>query len=141
MSSRFLVYRKGDQMNKVIMTGNLVRDTEPNNKDNLFVAKNAIAVKRPRSKNDETDFFNIVAFGKTGEFLNQWFHKGSRAIIEGRIQNNNYTDKDGVKHYSTEIVVDNIEFADSKKKDSDTGISEPPETDTYAAQDDVDVPF
>lgn len=106
-------------MNKVIMTGNLVRDTEPNNKGNLFVAKNEIAVKRPYSKNDETDFFNIVAFGKTGEFLNQWFHKGSRAIIEGRIQNNNYTDKDGVKHYSTEIVVDNIEFADSKKKSAD----------------------
>lgn len=104
-------------MNKIIVSGNLTRDTELKIvKDGLSVAKNSIAVNRPLSKNNEVDFFNIVAFGKTAEFLNKWFSKGSRVLIEGRLQTSNYTDKDGNKRTSFDIIIELLEFADSKKK-------------------------
>lgn len=123
-------------MNKVILTGNLTRAPELRYSINgLAITKFGIAVNRPFSKNDEVDFFNVVAFGKTAEFCTKYFDKGRRAIIEGRFQTSNYTDKDGNKRTSYDVIVDNIEFADSKKKDNAADEDPPPE------ENEVDLPF
>lgn len=126
-------------MNKVILSGNLTRDPELKQYSSTTVAKFGLAVSRPTAKN-EPDFFNVAAFGKTAEFIGKYFSKGSRAIIEGRLQNSSYTDKDGNKRTSFEVMVDNIEFGDSKKKSD----AEPPPPATSSNDDivdDVDLPF
>lgn len=111
-------------MNKVILSGNLTRDPEVRyTQSGMAYAKSAIAVTRPfSSKSNDgqpvTDFFNVTAWGKTAEFCGRYLKKGSRVLIEGRIQNDNYEDKNGVKHYSVNINVDNIEFAGGKREDS-----------------------
>lgn len=128
--------RKVDSMNKIFLSGNLTKDPESKTYNgNITVAKTAIAVARNFSKNNETDFFNIVAFSKTADFLCKYFSKGRRVLIEGRLQTSNYTDKDGNSRTGYDVIVDNIEFADSKKKDSsaDDGKNYNP--------DDNDLPF
>lgn len=112
-------------MNKIFLSGNLTRDVDLKiAKNNLAVAKFGIAVKRTFTKNDETDFFNLTAFGKTAEFCGKYFSKGKRAIIEGRLQTNEYTDKDGFKRTGYEVIVDNIEFGESKKTETPQDDSE-----------------
>lgn len=102
-------------MNKIFLSGNLTRDVDLKiAKNNLAVAKFGIAVNR--FAKDETDFFNITAFGKTADFCAKYFSKGTRAFIEGRLQTSTYTDKDGNNRTAYDVIVDNIEFADSKKK-------------------------
>ena len=66
-------------------------------------------------RGDKTDYFNITAWEKTAEFIKKYFVKGSRIIIEGHLQPNNYTDANGVKHYGLDIIVDGVEFGGSKK--------------------------
>ena len=124
-------------MNKVILTGNLTRDPELKIYNGTVVAKCAIAVARPvaKGKDAETDFFNVTAFGATAEFFSKWFSKGSRVIIEGRLQNNNYTDKDGNKHNSTDVIITQLEFGDSKKKAATSADGKPDEIDA------ADLPF
>ena len=105
-------------MNKVILMGNLTRDPEvrytPSGK---AYARMGIAINRRFSKDKEqTDFFNLVAWDKTAEFCGKYFQKGSRALIEGRLQTSSYENKEGVKVNSVDIVVENIEFADSKRQ-------------------------
>ncbi len=112
-------------MNKVFLSGNLTRDPEVRyTQSGMAYAKMGIAVTRPyQSKTNEgqptTDFFNLTAWNKTAEFCGRYLKKGSRVLVEGRIENNNYEDKNGVKHYSVDIRVDNIEFAGSKRRDVD----------------------
>lgn len=103
-------------MNKIFLSGNLTKTPELKIYKNTTVAKFGIAVRRAFAKDDETDFFNVNAFGKTAEFCGKYFDKGKRAIIEGRLQTNEYIDKDGNKRTSYDVIVDNIEFGDSKKK-------------------------
>jgi len=107
-------------MNKVFLSGNLTRDPELRyaQSGKAFV-KVGIAVNRPFSKNKEVDFFNLVAFDKTAEFIGRYFVKGTRALIEGRLQTSSYENKDGVKVNSVDVLVDNIEFASSKRSESD----------------------
>lgn len=114
--------RRANLMNKVFLSGNLTRDPEvkytPAGK---AMAKMGIAVSR-RSKNAETgqydvDFFNLTAWEKTAEFCGRYFRKGSRVLIEGRIQTYNYVGQDGVKRSGVDIQIENIEFADSKRAD------------------------
>lgn len=107
-------------MNKVFLSGNLTQDPEVRySQSGTAFAKTGIAVRRPYSKNNDgqenTDFFNLTVFGKQAEFCGRYFRKGSRVLVEGRIQNDNYEDKNGVKHYRVSIIVENIEFADSKR--------------------------
>ena len=119
-------------MNKVFLTGNLTRDPElKQTQSGKIFARVGIAVKRPFSKDKEVDFFNLLAWEKTAEFLAKYFSKGSRLIVEGHIQTGSY-EKDGVKHNTFDIVVSQIEFADSKKKTArDDFDGEPdPEDDT-----------
>lgn len=108
-------------MNRVFLSGNLTRDPEVRYSQNgMAFAKMGIAVNR-RSKNKdvkEVDFFNIVAFDKTAEFCGRYLTKGSRVLIEGSLQTSSY-EKDGVKRTSVEIMVNNIEFASSKRDSAD----------------------
>ena len=106
-------------MNKVILTGNLTRDPEVKySASGMTYVRVGIAVNRFSKEKNAVDFFNLVAFDKTAEFLGKYFAKGSKILIDGQLRTNSYTDKDGVKRTSTEIIVDRIEFA-SSKKDSD----------------------
>lgn len=102
-------------MNKVILTnGRLVKDVELKGTTALQIARFTVAVNR-QFKKDEADFINCVAFGKKAETIEKFFKKGSPINIEGRLQTGSY-EKDGVKHFTTDVIVDNFEFASSSKK-------------------------
>jgi len=107
-------------MNKVILMGRLTRDPEVrySQGDNATaVARYTLAVDRRfnRNNDDQTaDFINCVAFGRAGEFAEKYLHKGTKIAITGRIQTGSYTNKDGVKVYTTEVVIEEQEFAESK---------------------------
>ena len=106
-------------MNQIILIGRLTRN--PEIKDgNTKVAKYSIAVDRKfkREGEPEADFFNCTAFGKTAEFAEKYFRKGTKICVTGRIETGSYTNKDGVKVYTTEVVVEDQEFAESKNSGS-----------------------
>ena len=111
-------------MNRVFLSGNLTRDPEVRySQSGMAFARMGIAINR-RSKNKdakEVDFFNIVAFDKTAEFCGKYLTKGSRVLLEGRLQTSSYEAQDGSKRTSTEILIDNIEFAGSKRAESGDG--------------------
>lgn len=106
-------------MNKVILIGRLTRDPEirySQGASSTAVASFSIAVDR-RFKRDgepDADFFNCTAFGKQAEFVERYLKKGTKMVVVGRVQNDNYTNKEGQKVYSTRIMVDELEFAESK---------------------------
>ena len=106
-------------MNRVILMGRLTRDPEvryAQNENGTAVARFSIAVDR-RFKRDgepDADFFNCTAFGKQAEFVEKYLRKGTKMLITGRIQNDNYTNKDGQTVYSVRVIVDEMEFAESK---------------------------
>ena len=107
-------------MNKVILLGRLTRDPDTRQAGETTVTRFSIAVdRRFRKAGDETsqsaDFPSCVAFGKTAEFVSKYFKQGMKIALEGHIQTGDYTDKDGVKHYTTDVVAENVEFAESKK--------------------------
>ena len=106
-------------MNKVFLIGRLTRNVEFKQSQAADVARTGIAVDRRFSKNNDVDFFNLVAFGKTAEFLNKYFAKGSRIAVEGRLHFNQYEDNQGVKRSAVDVIVEQIDFADSKKKAAD----------------------
>jgi len=106
-------------LNKVILSGNLTKDVEVRyTQSGKAVVKIGLAVTR-NFKNAEgerdADFFNFVAWDKTAEFFGKYLSKGTKILVEGRIQNNNYKDNNGVQHYAQDIIVENVEFAGAKK--------------------------
>lgn len=105
-------------MNKLILMGNLTRDPEIrySQGSNMAIARFSIAVNRrfPREGEPDSDFFNCTAFGKQAEFVEKYFHKGSRMLLSGRVQNDNYTNKNGEKVYSVQVIAEDIEFAERK---------------------------
>jgi single-strand DNA-binding protein len=114
-------------MNKVILMGRLTRDPEvryTQSNEPMAIARYTLAVDRRNARsnnnNDEptADFINCVAFGKAGEFAERYFRKGTKIAVSGRIQTGSYTNKDGVKVYTTEVVVEEQEFAESKNASS-----------------------
>lgn len=118
--------------------GRLTRDPEVrySQGDNATaVARYTLAVDRRFNRNNDeqtADFINCVAFGKSGEFAEKYLHKGTKIAITGRIQTGSYTNKDGVKVYTTDVVVEDQEFAESMKGTfflfSPSGMSYPPLT-------------
>ena len=110
-------------MNKVILMGRLTRDPEVRytQGDNaMAIARYSLAVDR-RFKRDgepDADFINCVAFGKSGEFAEKYLKKGTKVAVVGRIQTGSYTNKDGQKVYTTDVVVEEQEFAESKNSSS-----------------------
>lgn len=107
-------------MNKVILMGRLTKDPVLQvTKNGISVAQFSIAVdRRFASKEDpvQADFFNITAWRKTGEFAAQYFTKGQRVAVVGSLQNRSYTDKQNVVRYVTDVIADEVYFADSKKE-------------------------
>lgn len=109
-------------MNKVILMGRLTRDPEVRytTTNNTLVCSFSLAVNRrfARQGSEQTaDFFNIVAWDKTGEFCSKYFRKGQQVGVIGRLQTRTYDDKDGKRVYVTEVVAEETYFADSKRDD------------------------
>lgn len=107
-------------MNKVILMGRLTRDPEirysqGQNGEQMAVARFSLAVDRRAKGEASADFPNCVAFGKTAEFIEKFFRQGMKVALEGRLQTGKYTNKDGQTVYTTDVIVENVEFAESKK--------------------------
>ncbi|MBP5198327.1 MAG: single-stranded DNA-binding protein [Lachnospiraceae bacterium] len=116
-------------MNKVILMGRLTRDPEvrysQGGESSLAIARYSLAVDRRQSRNnggDEqtADFINCVAFGRTAEFAEKYLHKGTKIAVTGRIQTGSYTNKDGQRVYTTEVVVEEHEFCESRNASSNS---------------------
>ena len=111
-------------LNKIILMGRLTRDPElRRTQSGTAVASFTLAVDRdykPQDGERETDFIDIVAWRGTGEFVSKYFTKGRMAVVEGRLQVRDWTDKDGNKRRSTEVVADNVYFGDNKRSESGT---------------------
>ena len=110
-------------MNKVVLVGRLTRDPEVrySQGDNATaVARYTLAVDRRFRRDGEptADFIPCVIFGRSAEFAEKYFHQGMRVSISGRIQTGSYTNKDGQKVYTTEVVVEEVDFADSRRSDN-----------------------
>lgn len=110
-------------MNKAILIGRLTRDAEvrySQGAEQKAVARFTLAVDRRFQREGETaaDFIGCVAFGKTGEFFEKYGKKGTKFAIEGHIQTGSYTNREGQKVYTTDVVVENVEFAESKASGS-----------------------
>ena len=106
-------------MNKVILMGRLTRDPEvrySQGASQTTIARFSIAVDRrfKREGEPDADFFNCTAFGKQAEFIERYLRKGVKVVLSGRVQNDNYTNKEGQMVYSVRVMVDEIEFAESK---------------------------
>lgn len=117
-------------MNSVNLIGRLTRDVEVRytQTNNTAVANFSIAVNRKFVKEGEerqADFINIIAWGKTGEFCSKYFQKGQQVGITGRIQTRTWDDDQGQKHYVTEVVAENVYFADSKRDSQSQTQQEP----------------
>ncbi|MCR5144526.1 MAG: single-stranded DNA-binding protein [Lachnospiraceae bacterium] len=116
-------------MNRVIMMGRLTADPDVRfgAGNNTQVTRFSIAVDRrfKREGDPDADFFNCVTFGKTAEFVEKYFRKGNRILIEGEVRNNNYTNKEGQKVYGTEINVNSVEFCESKGASNNSANSAP----------------
>ena len=103
-------------MNKVILIGRLTRDVETRYSGETAVSRYSLAVDRKFKREGEptADFINCVAFGKSGEFAEKYLRKGMKIAVTGRIQTGSYTDKDGKKVYTTDVIVEEHEFCESK---------------------------
>lgn len=112
-------------MNKVILMGRLTRDPDiryaNNENGQTCIARYTVAVDRKYSKDGEqgADFPSVVSFGKAGEFVEKYLKQGTKVLITGRLQTGSYTNKDGVKVYTTDVITEEIEFAESKKASED----------------------
>ena len=126
-------------MNTCVLIGRLTKDPELRHvgNNNTPICNFTVAVNRRFKKEGQpdTDFFNIVAIGKTGEFCNSYFNKGLRVAIKGTIQNDSW-EKDGQKHYMTRIIADQVDFADGKNpRENSTPGMEPVVIDTFSMND------
>ena len=112
-------------MNKVILMGRLTRDPEvrySQGESATAVARFTLAVDRRFRRDDaSTDFIGCVAFGRNAEFIEKYFRQGTKALITGRIQTGSYTNRDGQKVYTTDVVVEDQEFAESKAYGDNSG--------------------
>lgn len=118
-------------MNKTILMGRLTRDPEVKyaaNDSGMAIVRYTLAVDRRRAGNDgqSADFINCVAFGKTGEFAEKYFRKGMKILITGRIQTGSYTNQEGQRIYTTEVIVEDQEFTESKRASEEAAAASAP---------------
>lgn len=128
-------------MNKVVLMGRLTKDPEirySQGENSIAIGRYTLAVDR-RGQDTGADYISIVCFGKAAEFAEKYLKKGTKIVVSGRIQTGNYTNKDGQKVYTTEVVAEETEFAESKKADS----NEPKEGEFRNIPDEIedDLPF
>lgn len=121
-------------INVAIFMGRLTRDPEvrrSQGKEPMTIARFTLAVDRrfTREGDPTADFFNCVVFGKTAEFVEKYIKKGSKVVVTGRAETDNYVDKDGNMHYGFRWVIDQVEFADAKKDSGDGYMEVPDEPD------------
>ena len=141
-------------MNKVILMGRLTRDPEVrySQGDNATaIAKFALAVNRKTKRENETsaDYINCISFGRSAEFAEKYFRKGTKIVILGRIQTGSYTNRDGQKVYTTDIVIEEQDFAESKSASQqnnsgsthNTSNNWQTNTDIFTNTDDEGLPF
>ncbi len=126
-------------MNKVILIGRLVADPDVrySQGEQMAIARYRLAVNRKYKKDGEeqtADFINCIAFGKNGEFAEKYLHQGMKIAVSGRIQTGSYTNKDGNKVYTTDVVVEEHDFCESKAYQSNSG-SRPEPTDANGFMD------
>ena len=121
-------------MNKVILMGRLTRDPEirySQGERSMAIARFTLAVDRRRrssdnGNNDQTaDFITCVAFDRQAEFAEKYLHQGTKMLVTGRIQTGSYTNKDGQRVYTTEVMVEDLEFAESKASSENSNFSAP----------------
>ncbi len=129
-------------MNKVVLLGRLTKDVDVRytQATNIMVASFSLAVNRRFAKEGEerqADFINIVAWNKTAEFCSKYFKKGQQVGVIGRLQTRNYEDDKGVKHYITEVVAEEVYFADSKKEDDNATTEETESGNFYNSTDEL----
>lgn len=125
-------------MNKVILIGRCTRDPEvrySQGENATAVARYTLAVDRQfkRDGDQSADFINCIAFGKRGEFAEKYLRKGTKIAVVGRIQTESYTNKDGNKVYTTDVVVDEHEFVESKASQQNGGDSAPVSSDGFTS--------
>lgn len=117
-------------MNKVILLGRLTRDPEvryTQGNEPMAVARYSLAVDRQGKKDENkqnADYISCVAFGKRGEFAEKYLHKGTKIAVCGRLQTGSYTAQDGTKRYTTDVVVDEHSFCESKGTTSETSATD-----------------
>ena len=105
-------------MNKVELIGRLTKDPELRyTKSNIPVASYTVAINNGYGEKQQTDYINITTWGKSGEFVTNYFKKGQAIGIVGRLRNNNYEDKNGNKQYTIEVITEDIEFIGDKKQE------------------------
>lgn len=133
-------------MNKVILMGRLTRDPEVRysaGENSLAIARYTLAVDRRFKRDGEAtaDFISCVVFGKQAEFAEKYFRQGIRIVVSGRIQTGSYTNRDGVKVYTTEVVVEEQEFAESKNVAvENAGSSQNPQPSSVTADGFMNIP-
>ena len=133
-------------MNKVFLTGYIASEIEvKSTSQGTSVVTFQLAVKRPRTKNDVTDFITIVCWRSTAEFISRYFHKGSGIEVSGVLTVRKWEDKNGNNRYSTEVVADEVDFGKKSKDDKpqDQGQQQyaPPSESFEEITDDDDLPF
>lgn len=114
--------------NRIILMGRLTKDPElKNTQSGIPMCRFSIAVDRAYSKGQEkqTDFFDITAWRNTAEFVAKYFSKGRMIHVEGKLQNNNYTDQNGVKHYQNVVIADSVAFCGDKSGNQQNGQAPP----------------
>ena len=120
-------------LNHITIMGRLTKDVEMRRTGSgVAVSSFTVAVDRDFSKEKETDFIDCVAWRQTGEFVSKYFSKGSMIVVCGRLQIRSWTDKDGSKRRTAEVVADNIYFGDSKKDSAPSGNYPELEDDDFA---------
>ena len=136
-------------LNRIIIMGRLTRDPDlRHTQSGTAVASFTLAVdrdfKNKQSGEKETDFIDVVAWRQTGEFVSRYFTKGRMAVVEGRLQVRDWTDKDGNKRRSAEVIADNVYFGDSKRDgeaSADPGVPSGEDQFTPMGDDNGELPF
>ena len=132
-------------LNKIILMGRLTRDPELRKTGNgTAVTSFTLAVDRdykPQDGERETDFIDVVAWRGTAEFVFKYFSKGRMAVVEGRLQVRDWTDKDGNERRSTEVLADSVYFGDSKRSESDTQEAAGSELQDLSDEEKGEIPF
>ena len=133
-------------MNKVILMGRLTRDPEIRYSNNIAIGRYAIAVDRRHQQEGSqqtADFINVVTFGKAAEFAEKYLKKGTKVLVTGRIQTGSYTNKDGQKVFTTDVVAEDQEFCEKKTDGSTAQRNEGPTDGFMSIPDGIedDLPF
>ena len=132
-------------MNKVILMGRLTKDPDIRGEGTSLVARYTLAVDRRFKKEGEenTDFISCVAFGKGAEFAEKYLKKGTKIVVCGRIQTGSYTNKEGAKIYTTDVIVEEHDFAESKNSSGSSSNETSTDADFMSIPDSVrdDMPF